>query len=208
MCCEMCNAEPQNQSDSAGCRYLAIRLGLPVHVQTNLADLSTREAVDQLQPASLAATASNPGSASHHGRHRSDVDTQDFDLVRQPCAGRCSAVKAVSGSAACIQWCSMSCTLRHQALSLTLTCALTTTDLVQHMRRSLMSAPSSACCKPCLPNCKCSTCHEECAARTLSTGAFRQGGCAALRTDHEVMCIQMTPCPEGAGVVPNQWLSP
>ena len=83
----MCTAEPHHKLDSAGCRYLAIRLGLPVHVQTNLADLSTREAVDQLQPPSLAATASNPGSASHHGRHLSDVDTQDFDLVSQPFAG-------------------------------------------------------------------------------------------------------------------------
>ena len=52
-----------------------------MHVQTNLADLRAREAVDQLQPPSLAATASNPASSSHHGRHLSDVDTQDFDLV-------------------------------------------------------------------------------------------------------------------------------
>lgn len=96
------SAEPYYKSDSAGCRYLAIRLGLPVHVQTNLADLSAREAVDQLQPPSLAATASNPGSASHHGRHLSDVDAQDFDLVSQVFAGSSEAAETVSGSAACM----------------------------------------------------------------------------------------------------------
>ena len=74
------------------CRYLAVRLGLPVHVHTDVTGQHTRTALDQLLPASLAANVTSIKAT--HARHLSDAQ-QLLDLVRLP-AAVCNTHKVVA----------------------------------------------------------------------------------------------------------------